>query len=120
MPLRHHLMIPTLALLLCACFSTTDTKGNQAGVCANAETGTVAGVIVGSSHSGHRDACCADCHTPDAHNEGLGPHECSCCHGTNGARGGHGGGTPCGECHGQSHTCAEIPDPEGCETCHPG
>ncbi len=71
-----------------------------------------------SSHPGTGDPCCEACHQLDDHNQGLDPHECASCHGSNGAPPGHGEEGPCTDCHGETHSCASSPDPQSCQTCH--
>jgi hypothetical protein len=81
------------------------------------------GVTLDSSHEGWDNPGCfgSGCHEEDdTHHSDLQPYECVDCHGTNGAPGGHGGDTPCGQadCHPNEHGNNGFPDPESCQTCH--
>ncbi len=78
--------------------------------------------VLTSSHTGWLDPCCLSCHVEDSHNSGMAPYQCTTCHGTNGATDGHNGATPCSTCHGEPHSgCSgDFPDPDACQSCHPG
>jgi hypothetical protein len=123
MPSRliHVLLTALLGAALGACFPARDPGFGADGtpLTDSGSANTAAGKL-SASHAGWGEACCTDCHEPDAHNEGLAPHECTGCHGTNGAPAGHTRETPCAECHGQEHRCAGFPDPVSCQTCHQG
>jgi hypothetical protein len=80
-----------------------------------------------SAHTGWRSACCLDCHDSTGHRAGLEPYQCIGCHDKNGSPAGHGGSTPCLDCHGTGggdaplvHQCTNgsFPDPVSCQTCH--
>ena len=106
MPIRKLIWFP-LALLLAL----------VAGSCGeDDETPTL-----GPNHEGWDDPGCwgSDCHDQDdTHHSDLRPFECVECHGINGAPSGHGGDTPCGDCHPDQHGNNGFPDPESCQTCH--
>jgi len=112
------------ALVLTACFPRVDKGfgggGSSLSDTADAITAATGDGTLTASHPGFEDACCADCHGEDAHNEGLLPHECAGCHGANGAPRGHTNETPCAECHSREHRCGDFPDPVSCQTCHAG
>jgi hypothetical protein len=81
---------------------------------------------VSSSHPGWKKADCRACHN-SGHQKDHHPGECAECHGRNGAPDGHGGSTPCLNCHGAGGTkpapsehlsAAQLPDPEACLSCH--
>lgn len=109
--LRNLFLALTLALAgatFAGCPKDTDT-----------DTGTdVTAPQLDAQHPGWTHEDCLDCHTYDAHNDGKLPHECAECHGTNGAPHGHGGSTPCTDCHSGHSPAASFPDPESCQTCH--
>jgi hypothetical protein len=112
------ILLATL-LALTACYPAVDKGFGGGGSALSDSANTHLGEgKLSSSHPGWEEACCADCHQPDAHTQGLLSHECVDCHGANGAPPRHTNETPCAECHGREHRCGEFPDPESCLACH--
>lgn len=117
----HDLVVLLLLLPLSGCFPYFSEAEKSQG-----ETGdsTPLALALDDTHPGWQRASCEGCHPSDDHNSGMVPYECVACHGRNGARDGHGGSTPCNNCHSgdtrDTHPSGSFPDPESCQTCHPG